>query len=75
MHWQEVKSLFTVKWVKCGVMTSVKLCKARGRKCVQHVGGPTVTLSKHGSLAQGLFWDPLVAPWPRAGTREDHKST
>ena len=51
-------------------MKSVKLCKARGgRKCVQHVGGPTVTLSKHGSLAQGLFWDPLVAPWPRGGTR------
>ena len=24
--------------------------------------GPTVTLSKHGSLARGLFWDPLVAP-------------
>ena len=47
---------------KCEIVQS-------GRKCVQQVGGPTVTLSKHGSLAQGLFWDPLVAPWPRGGTR------
>ena len=55
-----------VKWVKYLITKSVTLWKARGEEvcttCRVGCCGPTVTLSKHGSLAQGLFWDPLVAP-------------